>query len=61
LKFEFLPAAELVAALRQITSEPQIAAAKQMLEPPLRFRAVLPAQAAAGLECGVLPEPRTTT
>jgi len=61
LELEFLPAAELVLALRQTTAEPKIAATEQMAEPPLRRRAVLPAQAAAELEYGALTEPRTTT
>ena len=61
LEFEFVPAAELVAALRQTTAEPKIAATEQMLAPPLRRRALLPAQAADELECGALSEPRTTT
>ena len=61
LEFEFLPAAELMVALRQTYAEPKIATTEQMLKLPLRRRAVLPAQAVAQLECGVLTEPRTTT
>ena len=61
LEFVFLPAAGLVAALRQTTAEPKIAATEQMLTPPLRHRAVLPAQAADELERGPLTEPRPTT
>ena len=60
-EFEFLPAAELVRALRKTTAKPKIAATEQMVEPPLRRSAVLPAQAAAELECGALTKPRTTT
>ena len=60
LEFQFLPAAESVAALRQTTSEPKIAATKQRLEPLLRRRAVLQAKAVAKFDCGVLTEPRTT-
>ena len=60
-EFEFLPTAELAVALRRTTAEPKIAVIEQMLEPPLRRRSVLPAQAAAELECGALPKPRTTT
>ena len=61
LEFEFFPAAEFVPALRQTTAKPMIAVTEQVLKPPLRRRAVLPAQAAAELECGVLTKPRTTT
>ena len=61
LEFEFVRAAGLVAALRQTTAAPQIAATEQMLASPLRRHAVLPAQAAAGLKCGALTEPRPTT
>ena len=61
LDFEFLPAAELVTAMRKTTAEPKIAATEQLLEPPLRRRTELPAIAATGLECGALTEPRTTT
>jgi len=55
-----LPAAELVPALHRTTAKPKIAATEQMVEPPLRRRTVLPAQAADELECGALTEPRTT-
>jgi len=48
-------------ALRQTTAKPRIAVTEQMLKTPPRRRAVLPAEAAAGLECGALTEPRTTT
>ena len=61
LEFEFVPAAGLVDALRQTTAGPKIVATGQMLVSALRRRAVLPAQAAAELECGVLTEPRTAT
>ena len=61
LEFEFVPAAALVAALRQTTAAPKIAATEQMLASPLRRHAVLPAQAAAELECGALTEPSPTT
>ena len=61
LEFEFLPTAELAVALRRTTAEPKIAVIEQMLEPPLRSRFVLPAQAAAELACGALPKPKTTT
>ena len=61
LEFECLPAAELVAALRQTTSEPKIAALEQRLEPLLRRRAMLPAKAVAKFDCGALTGPRTTT
>ena len=61
LEFVFLPAAGLVAALRQTIVAPKIAATEQMLAPPLRRHAVLPAQAADELECGALTKPRTTT
>ena len=61
LKFEFLPAAELVLALRQTTAKPKIAATEKVVEPPLRRRAVLSAQAVDEFECGALTEPRTTT
>ena len=62
LEFEFVRAAAgLVAALRQTTAAPKIAATEQMLASPLRRHAVLPAQAAAGLKCGALTEPRPTT
>ena len=61
LEFVFLPAAWLVAALRQTTAAPKIATTEQMLASPLRRQAVLPAQAAAGLKCGALTEPRPTT
>ena len=40
LKFEFLPAAELVLALRQTTAKPKIAATEKRPEPPLRRLAV---------------------
>ena len=40
LEFDCLPAAELVAALRQTTAEPKIAATEQMAQPPLRRLAV---------------------
>jgi hypothetical protein len=56
-----LTVAELVPVLRQTIAKPKIAATKQMVEPSLRRRVVLPAQAAAELECGGLTEPRTTT
>ena len=59
--FEFLPAAELVPALRRTTAKPKVAATERMAEPPLRRRAVPLAQAADELECGALTEPRTTT
>ena len=61
LEFEFLPPAELVVAFRETTAKPRIAVTEQMQKPPLRRRAVLPAQAAAELECGALTKPRTTT
>ena len=61
LEFRFVPAAALVAALRQTTAEPKIAATEQMLASPLRRHAVLPAQAADELECGALTKPRTTS
>lgn len=60
-EFEFLPAARLVPALHQTTTKPKIAATARMVEPPLRRRALLPAQAADELKCGALTEPRTTT
>jgi len=56
-----LSAAEFVPALRRTTAKPKIAVTEQMVEPPLRRRAVLPAQAADELECGALTKPRTTT
>ena len=61
LEVEFLPAAELVRALRKTTAKPKIAATEQMVAPPLHRGAVLPAKAADKLECGALTEPRTTT
>ena len=61
LEFEFLPAAESVATLRQTTAEPKIAATEQMLAPPLRRYAVLLAKAVAKFDCGAMTEPRTTT
>ena len=61
LEFEFLPAAELMVALRKTYAEPKIATTEQMLKLPLRRRAVLSAQSAAELECGALTKPRTTT
>ena len=61
LEFKFLPPAGLVVAFGQTTAKPRIAVTEQMLKPPLRRLAVLPAKAAAKLECGALTEPRTTT
>ena len=61
LEFEFLPAAELMVALRQTYAEPKTATTQQRLKLPLRRRAVLPAQAADELECGALTKPRTPT
>ena len=59
--FEFAPAGESLRKLRRAMAEPKIAVTEPMLKPPLRRRAVCPAQAAASLECGALSEPRTTT
>ena len=39
-EFEFLPAAELVPALRRTTAKPKIAATEKRPEPPLRRLAV---------------------
>ena len=60
-QFEFLPATESVTVLRRTAAELKIAATEQKPEPPLRRRAVRPAQAAVELGCGALTEPRTTT
>ena len=52
---------EVLPEPRQSQAQPNIAAAEKKITSPLRRRAVLPAQAAAELECGVLTEPRTAT
>jgi len=61
LDFEFAFASELPPESRRSRAEPSIVAAEKKITQPLRRRAVLPAEAAAGLESGALPEPRTTT
>ena len=61
LDFDFAFASEFPPESRRSRAEPNIVAAEKKITQPLCRRAVLLGQAAAGLECGALPEPRTTT